>query len=138
MMENSEIKILILDDDLLCLESLSNFLASEGYSVETSSDIDAAWDAIDRVSFDVVATDYMLKESNGLELIKHTKQVKPDTFTILFTGYSSPELLLKLKTHPVDLFLAKPLVLKKILCLLDTLVRDKRTKEIQEINKRRI
>lgn len=127
MKKNSEIKILLVDDDLMSLESLSSFLTSEGYCIEARSDIDAALTAIEQINFDVVASDYMLKGANGLDLISHVKYFKPDTFTILFTGYSSADLIEQLKSYPVDLFLTKPLVLKEIINLFETLEKKKRS-----------
>ncbi len=121
MMKNSDIRILLVDDDLLSLESLRSFLSSEGYNIEAHSEIDSARTSIELNDFDVVASDYMLKDANGLDLLNHVKLIKPETFTILFTGFSSAEILAKLQSFRIDLFLTKPIVLNSLIELFEKL-----------------
>ncbi|MFC1887357.1 response regulator [Candidatus Cloacimonadota bacterium] len=120
-MKNSDLNVLLVDDDLMSLESLRSFLSSEGYSIEAHTGIDAAWEACEHKNFDIVASDYMLKDANGLDLLNHVKLIQPDTYTILFTGYSSAEVLSKLEDFKIDLFLTKPIVLKELIELFEDL-----------------
>ena len=126
MMKNSDIKILIVDDDLMSLESLRSFLSSEGYSIEAHSELDAAREACERNDFDVVASDYMLNDANGIDLLNHIKLIKPQTFTILFTGFSSNEILNKLKMYDIDLFITKPIVVHELIKVFEELKSNKK------------
>ena len=125
MMKNSDLNVLLVDDDLMSLESLSSFLSSEGYSIEAHTGIDAAWEACEHKNFDIVASDYMLKDANGLDLLYHVKLINPKTYTILFTGYSSSEVLDKLKLYDIDLFLTKPIIVRDLINLFEELKSNK-------------
>lgn len=115
----------MVDDDLLSLESLSSFLSSEGYSIEAYSEVDSALLSIAEKEYDIVASDYMLKDENGIDLLNHVKLMKPGTFTILFTGFGSSDLNKKLEKYDIDLFLTKPLILKDLLSLFERIKKEK-------------
>ena len=115
MNKKNKIKIMIIDDDPMSLESLKSFLVSEGYHVSAFNDSFTAWDALKTNKYNVVASDYMLKEANGLEFLHRIKTIYKNTFTILFTGFSSVELLNKLSIFNIDLFLTKPIEIHELI-----------------------
>lgn len=84
MIKNSYMKILLVDDDLLSLESLKSFLSSEGYNIKVQSEIESTWKACERQEIDIIASDYVLKNADGLDLLYHAKLMNPDTIKIKF------------------------------------------------------
>jgi DNA-binding NtrC family response regulator len=135
MIENKDVKILLVDDDQLSLESLRTFLRSEGYDIEAYTEIDKARESFLKADFDVVASDYMIRDPNGLDLLNHVKLIRPKTFTILFTGYSSDEILQDNKFNDIDLFLTKPIPLYELIELFEKLKEQKKVKERQNRKK---
>lgn len=81
-------KILVVDDDTLVLEALSLLVASFGYKCLTAVN---GLDAIDRLkeeAIDIVVTDVVMPEMDGLELLSYIKDHYSNTDVIVATGYT--------------------------------------------------
>jgi len=80
-------RVLIVDDDKNLLRFISAALESEGYQCETAMSPLSALELVGKESFDIMITDIVLPEMNGLELTKKAKKVKPRIAIIIATGY---------------------------------------------------
>ena len=67
-------KILVVDDDKLMLESISHQLKKEGYEVELAKDGYEALSVIDKVKVDLIISDVMMPNISGLGLLSLLKQ----------------------------------------------------------------
>ena len=80
-------RVLIVDDDENLLKFIRAALESEGYQCETAMNPLSALELVSKGSFDIMITDIVLPEMNGLELTKKAKNVKPHMAIIIATGY---------------------------------------------------
>ncbi len=71
--------ILIVDDDDLALESLSDCLLDAGYITSTADSVSRAMDLLESNSFDVVVTDLRLGLDSGFDIIRYCKKRRPET-----------------------------------------------------------
>ena len=109
-MSNTKPGILLVDDDAIILDSLSEFLQLEGHRVETAGDIDAALDKLQQDLFNVVISDVNLPDSDGFELLRAIRQRHPQIVTILFTGYGTIDSAVDaIKLGAYD-YLTKPII----------------------------
>lgn len=72
-MKNSEpaaVRILLVDDNALGSEARRMILTESGYTVETASSGEAAWELFQKQHFDIVVTDYRMPGMDGFELIR--------------------------------------------------------------------
>jgi response regulator RpfG family c-di-GMP phosphodiesterase len=76
-------RILLVDDDVLILQALARLLKAEGYEVIAHSDPVAA--SAER-GFQVVITDFMMPQLNGIELLGMLKAAEPFAVRILLTA----------------------------------------------------
>jgi sigma-B regulation protein RsbU (phosphoserine phosphatase) len=84
--------IVIVDDEDVVLKSLSSFLSLEtNYDIHTFSSPFEALDAFNDIHVDLVITDFLMPEMNGLELLAAIKRRYPDVVRILLTGYADRE-----------------------------------------------
>ena len=84
-------KILIIEDDLL-ISSLVEFrLKKEGYQTVTVKDGNEGISAIDTEQFDLIITDVMIPFKNGIEIIHHSKNVKPNLPIIVLSALGEEE-----------------------------------------------
>lgn len=89
-------KILILDDDVLILKTITNLLVRSGYELETAKCAAEAYEKIKKTSFDLVISDIRMPEENGIAFMK---RIKNELFTkagrdipfIFITGYASED-----------------------------------------------
>lgn len=73
-MNNSDLKILIAEDDILMVKILEFILKKEGYQVTSCKDGLSAIEQISVLIPDLIITDIMLPFRSGLEIIAHSKQ----------------------------------------------------------------
>ncbi|WP_268845996.1 response regulator transcription factor [Flavobacterium aestivum] len=73
-MDNTDLKILIVEDDVLMIKILEFILKKEGYQVTTCKDGLIAIEKIPVLIPDLIITDIMLPFRSGLEIIGYTKE----------------------------------------------------------------
>lgn len=89
-------KILILDDDTLVTSSLKSLLMMEGFSdVVLFNNPNEAVKYLETNSRDVIISDFMMPEMNGLEFLSAAKKLYPNAALILLTGYADKENAIK-------------------------------------------
>lgn len=82
-------RILIVDDEPACRDSMRLLLMSEGYSVDAVSTSDEAISSAAETPPDLLLIDWMLKDrSDGLEVARRLRENAPNLRVILTTGYS--------------------------------------------------
>jgi len=72
-MNNSDLKILIAEDDVLMIKILEFILKKEGYQVTSCKDGLSAIEKIPIIIPDLIITDIMLPFRSGLEIIGYSK-----------------------------------------------------------------
>ena len=82
-------RILIVDDDDLARKNLSRILQREGFQVSTAKTGSTALEHLSGSTCDLVMTDLVMEDVNGLELLSRIKKQFPDIEVILITGYAS-------------------------------------------------
>lgn len=85
-------RILVLDDDKLVTSSLKSLLLLEGFT--NAAFYNNPNDAIEYLKnnpCDVIISDFMMPQMNGLEFLSEAKNVCPNASMILLTGYADKE-----------------------------------------------
>ena len=84
-------RVLVVDDEAGMRDFLSILLRKEGYGVTVADCAEKALDLASRGDFDLVISDISMPGMSGLELLRHTRRVSPETSVILMTAYGSKE-----------------------------------------------
>ena len=88
--------IVIVDDEEMVLTSLSAYLALEtDYEVKTSASVARALDFIGQNPIDLVISDYLMPEMDGISFLGKVKALQPDAPRIVLTGYADKENAIK-------------------------------------------
>lgn len=91
-MENTNPTIVIVDDDSIITETISTYLElTSDYKVLTYNNPSTALSELPGKKFDVVISDFMMPEMNGLDFLSKLKKLSPDTVMIMLTGYADKE-----------------------------------------------
>lgn len=80
--------ILVVDDDELVLKTLNVLVSSLGYRCLCASDGLEAVDILKKTKCDLVLSDLIMPNMDGIELLKHIIRHHSDTDVIIATGYS--------------------------------------------------
>ncbi len=84
-------RILLVEDDDAIRHLSTEVLISFGYDVDTAEDGAAAWDTLQRNSYDLLVTDNHMPKVSGLELLQKLRDFCITTPVIMATG-TSPDL----------------------------------------------
>ena len=101
-------RVLLVDDNTALRQALAYALALQGHAVKTSADVGRAQELLREEIFDIIVTDILLPDGNGVELVKDARQVQPEIRVIYISGFAGGvhnELGLDC---PHTVFLAKP------------------------------
>jgi two-component system response regulator FlrC len=85
-------KILIVDDEQIIRNVLKRKLESTtSYKVFTADDGVPALDLFQQETIDLVVSDLLMKQMNGIELLRKLKTLAPQVPVIIITGYGTVE-----------------------------------------------
>ncbi len=89
-------RLLILDDDKLVTSSLKSLFLLEGFSdVVYFNEPKEALLYLKENQRDVIVSDFMMPNMNGIEFLSEAKKLYPNSSTILLTGYADKENAIK-------------------------------------------
>ena len=103
-------EILIAEDDLGSRMLLEKTLTNLGYKVHICIDGEEAWKAIEKKHYQVVITDWMMPNMDGLELCRKIRSMKRNkyTYVIFLTAKGGKLNLLEGMDAGADDYLTKP------------------------------
>jgi len=83
--------VLVMDDDPIVRESLTQFLELEDYRVAAAGSLQEAMGLLERQDYRIVLGDVRLPEGSGFDLLKHIREQKLPSAVIMLTGYGTIE-----------------------------------------------
>ena len=116
--------VLIVDDEVSIIESMTLFLEKSGYQVSTASCAEEALEKLNGDTIDVVITDIMMPGMDGLELTKRIKKDCPID-VIVMTGYSKDYSYEEAIRMGASDFVFKPVQFEELLLRLKRVVRER-------------
>ena len=87
----SDERILIVDDDQIIRDSLSEFLRLEGYDCQGAKGFNEALSELEKQRYNLVLTDVNMPDVTGFDVLKHATENCPDLSVVLITGYGQIE-----------------------------------------------
>ena len=125
-MNNSEIKILIIDDEKNIREGLAESLNEKDYKVYQAKSSREALSYLNKNSFDIALTDLKMPETDGIEFLEIVKEKQPDIDVIIMTAYGTVETAVEaLKKGAYD-YLTKPIDIKNLRTYIKNLAERRR------------
>ncbi len=100
--------ILVVDDEPVARQSLSDILRLEGYQVTAVANGELAVDHIRNYAVDLIVLDLKMPGMNGMDVVQVVNQLSPDTEIILLTAYGSMETAVEALRQRVHDYLFKP------------------------------
>jgi DNA-binding NtrC family response regulator len=100
--------ILLVDDDPYILEGIGADLESQGFQVTKANSGDTAVELLQDNTFDLVITDLVMEDTDGIQVLKNTKKLNADTMVIILTGYGDMKSAIEALRQEADDYLLKP------------------------------
>lgn len=106
-------RILLAEDEQAMREYLARALERSGYEVVSVDRGTEAAPLLEREHFDLLLTDIVMPEMDGIELARHCSKVSPRTEVMFITGFSGVALRAG-QSMPQAKVLSKPFHLKDL------------------------
>jgi DNA-binding response OmpR family regulator len=107
-------KILIIEDNLRVSGLMKRGLESQGYEIYISEDAEDALIMVERIDFDLIITDIMLPQMNGIELSKLIKKKHPDLPIIMLTALGTIDEKIEGFDAGADDYMVKPFEIREL------------------------
>ena len=100
--------LLLVDDDPFILEGIGEDLEKNGYQVTRADSGEKAVSLLQEQYYDLVITDLVMGRTNGIQVLKKTKDLNSETMVIILTGYGDMHSAIDALRNHADDYLLKP------------------------------
>jgi len=107
--------VIIADDDRTIRTVLTQALTRAGCKVRSTSNISTLWRWVEEGEGDVVISDVMMPDGNGLDLLPQIHKKRPDLPVIIISAQNTMMTAIKASEHGAYDYLPKPFDLKELL-----------------------
>jgi two-component system nitrogen regulation response regulator GlnG len=107
--------ILVADDDRSIRTVLTQALGRSGYQVRSTGTASMLWRWVEEGEGDLVITDVMMPDGNGLDLIPRIRRIRPDLRIIVMSAQSTLMTAVKATQRGAFEYLPKPFDLTELL-----------------------
>ena len=107
-------RILVVDDEKVIREILSDFLTMEGFLVRTVEDGEAAVGELQRRSYNLVISDLKMPRMGGLELLENINTLNLNVLTVIMTGFGTVETAIEAMKKGAYDYILKPFKVEEV------------------------
>jgi diguanylate cyclase (GGDEF)-like protein len=126
--DKKPVRILVVDDEELMREFLHEVLKDEGYAIERAASGKEALKKMSASEYDIVLTDIVMPELDGLGVVAATKELPYHPSVIVMTGYASMETAVEsMKLGAAD-YITKPFNIDQIRIIVKNTIEDRALK----------
>ncbi|UCG44355.1 MAG: sigma-54-dependent Fis family transcriptional regulator [candidate division WOR-3 bacterium] len=104
----SKPRILIVDDELIIRESLTDWLMESGYEAQAVEDGQKAVEQVKQAEWDLLLVDLKMQGMNGIEVMQRVKQINKDLPVVIITGYPTVDTAVQAMKEGAYDYIVKP------------------------------
>lgn len=112
--------ILIVDDDESTRKTLTLILREKGYEIHTAETGKEAMEKVRKRPFNAALLDIKLPDTEGIELLKALKEIRPDMVILMVTAYASVETAIYALNEGASGYLTKPMNMDEALIMIES------------------
>jgi two-component system nitrogen regulation response regulator GlnG len=124
-------KILIAEDDRSLRKVISEALARQGYETQSTGNAGTLWKWISSGEGDLVITDVVMPDENGIELIPKIQKLRPKMKVVVMSAHNTLLNAIKANQKGAFDYLPKPFDLTQLFEIVKRALSDKTTKLIE-------
>lgn len=104
----AENRILIIDDEEIMQDVLSDLLSGEGFEIDCAGSGEQGFELYTENEYDLVVLDVMLPGENGIKILDRIKKLNPDQPVIMITAFASVGNAIEAMKKGADEYITKP------------------------------
>jgi DNA-binding NtrC family response regulator len=101
-------RILLVDDEVEFVDTLAERLRNRNFHVTKAFDGNSALEKLKEFNFDIMILDVQMPGTNGIDVLKTVKKLKPLTEVLMLTGHGTVETAIEGMRQGAFDFLLKP------------------------------
>ncbi len=132
-----KVKVLVVDDEAHHAEATTEILSRAGYDVATAVSGTQALEMIAAGRYDLLVTDLVMKDVDGMEVLRQAKRRIPDAAVIVMTAFGTIDAAVETMKRGADDFVEKPLNIHRLRQVVEKAVeRQRLSRENVELHRR--
>jgi two-component system response regulator HydG len=108
------IRVLVVDNDEALARAMEESLAKVGYDVAVATSGPEGARKIETDTFDIIVTDLVMNDVDGMEILARSRQALPDAEVILVTGHATVPKAVEAMQQGAFNFLEKPITTTRL------------------------
>ena len=113
-MTPADVRVLVVDNERALAHSMSESLERVGYPCTVATSGSQGVERIEQDTFDVIFTDLVMSDVDGMEVLARAKEALPDSEVIVVTGHASVPKAVEAMQQGAFNFLEKPITPDKL------------------------
>ncbi|PIP12376.1 MAG: Fis family transcriptional regulator [bacterium (Candidatus Stahlbacteria) CG08_land_8_20_14_0_20_40_26] len=101
-------RILVVDDELIIRQSLSDWLAESGYEVEAVEDGFKAIGEVKKKKWDLLLVDLKMQGMDGIDVMREAKRISKELPVVIITGYPTVDSAVQAMKEGAYDYIVKP------------------------------
>jgi len=131
-------RLLIVDDEVAHTRALCDTLGIEGFATAGFESAAAALEAMQEASYDLLLTDLMMPDMDGVALLRAAQQIDPDMVGIVMTGHATIDTAVKAMQAGACDYIVKPFRMNQLLPVIARALESRRLRRLNKELERRI
>jgi two-component system response regulator HydG len=111
-------RILVADDEASARSGLETLLRDEGFDVILAEDGASALAKVQEAAPEILVTDLRMPGMDGIELLRHAREVDPSLVVILMTAFAEVETAVRAMQEGAEHYLTKPLQIDELVLVI--------------------
>ena len=125
--------ILIVEDDIQFNRIICSYLTDNGYNVVSCHCAAEALEQMEKMSFDMIVSDIMMKDMNGFEFAEQVRLVNKDIPFLFLTARDDLQSKEKGYKMGIDDYIVKPVEMKELVFRIEAILRRAKIANKREI-----
>ncbi|MCP4885215.1 sigma-54 dependent transcriptional regulator [Rubripirellula sp.] len=105
----SQLKLLVVDNEAAHARAMTESLEKVGYTCEVATSGPEAAELIEQDTFDIIVTDMVMNDVDGMKILNLAKQRLPDCEVVMVTGHATVPIAVEAMQKGAFNFLEKPI-----------------------------
>ncbi len=127
--DRSNLKTLVVDDDVMMRQVLSRILIKDGYEIDVADGSQSAMSKLTNAEFDLLITDIVMSDGTGVELVERVRMLYPDILIIVVATYSDIDAAVRAMRLGASGFVLKPFRMDEIRMALRSAIDNRQNQE---------
>lgn len=115
--------ILLVEDDIQFNKIVCSYLIDSGYNVIGCHNVAQAFEQMEKMSFDMIISDIMMKDTDGFEFAEQVRVINKDIPFLFLTARDDIQSKEKGYRMGIDDYIVKPVEMKELIFRIEAILR---------------